>query len=110
MNRLLLGSAVVLALNAAALGADMRVPVRKAPPPPVVLFSWTGCYIGAHAGGAWSRADYVTVMEEGDHLGRPENVAAVSAAGITRLAASSGALKQTLAVFRQARPFCAPED
>ena len=53
----------MLALAALAAGpamaADMAVkaPLYKAPPP-VVLFSWTGCYIGGHGGGLWVRKDY----------------------------------------------------
>ncbi len=49
--------AVTLAVPAFA--ADL--PVRKAPPLPaaavVPAFSWTGCYLGGHVGGAWSRTD-----------------------------------------------------
>src|SRR5262245_16502280 len=45
-----LGLAVLIAAPATA--ADL--PVRKAPPPPpVYLFSWTGCYFGGNIGGLW---------------------------------------------------------
>lgn len=59
MKKLLLGMAVVAALITPALAADLRRPVTKAPvaaPPPV--FSWTGCYIGAHVGGGWGDKDW----------------------------------------------------
>lgn len=36
------------------MAADLRMPV-KAPPAPVAPFSWTGCYIGANAGGVIAR-------------------------------------------------------
>jgi outer membrane immunogenic protein len=54
MNKLLLGSfAVALTMGgSAAMAADMPL---KAPPPPVV-FSWTGCYVGIEGGGAWGRS------------------------------------------------------
>ena len=35
--------------------ADLGRPVYKAPPPAVVPFSWTGCYIGGNIGGGWGR-------------------------------------------------------
>lgn len=48
MKKLLLSTVSVVALVAAepTLGAP-----RAAPP----VFNWTGCYIGAHAGGGWAR-------------------------------------------------------
>ncbi len=53
--RKLLSSAALLALTAAApvLAADLAV---KAPVgiPPAPVFSWTGCFIGAHVGGVVS--------------------------------------------------------
>jgi outer membrane immunogenic protein len=42
----------VFAISASALAADMPV---KAPPPVVVVQSWTGFYVGAHGGYAWGR-------------------------------------------------------
>src|SRR4051812_8374012 len=45
-------SATLLATGS-AFAADMAPrPVYKAPPP-ITVFSWTGCYIGAYGGGAW---------------------------------------------------------
>ena len=43
-------------LNAAS-AADMPLKARPAPPPP--LISWTGCYVGIEAGGAWGRGSVV---------------------------------------------------
>ena len=54
----------VLALSAIVatpvMGADLRRPMPvKAPPAPVItLYSWTGCYIGAHVGGAFARPKF----------------------------------------------------
>jgi outer membrane immunogenic protein len=46
-----------LLLASPALAADLgRPPVYKAPPPALV-FSWTGCYIGATAGGIRGKSD-----------------------------------------------------
>jgi len=51
---LLTGTAVAgLTLVKTALAADLPI---KAPPPMVApAFTWTGCYIGGHAGGAWEQ-------------------------------------------------------
>jgi outer membrane immunogenic protein len=40
------------------LAADMRMPVKAPPPVVVPAFNWTGFYIGAHVGGAWSDKDW----------------------------------------------------
>src|SRR5262245_57345966 len=49
MKRLLLGGAVLgLWFGSPAIGADLR-PVLKAPPP-VPVYNWTGCYVGAGGG------------------------------------------------------------
>jgi outer membrane immunogenic protein len=57
MRKLTFTAAALAALGAGpALAADMPVkaPVYKAPPPPAI-YSWSGFYIGANIGGAWSR-------------------------------------------------------
>jgi outer membrane immunogenic protein len=60
MKRLLLTTVSALALVSArpALAADLgRMPVKAAPPAPVRVFSWTGCYLGGHAGWGWGRTE-----------------------------------------------------
>lgn len=54
MNRLLSGLVLSAVLATPVMAADLpaRMPV-KAPPPIVTVYSWTGCYIGGHAGWAW---------------------------------------------------------
>ena len=49
MNKLLIASVALAAasLGGPALAADMPV---KAPPPPVPVFTWTGCYVGLYIG------------------------------------------------------------
>ncbi|HUE11177.1 MAG TPA: hypothetical protein VMQ54_09585, partial [Steroidobacteraceae bacterium] len=56
MTRTILGGLAISALLiaaplSAASAADMPV---KAPVAPAPVFSWTGLYIGAYAGGAWT--------------------------------------------------------
>ncbi len=54
MKKFLLGSVALAAMTAGpAMAADM--PLKA--PPPVVVYSWTGCYVGGHVGGKSSRAD-----------------------------------------------------
>lgn len=60
MKKFLLASIAVFAV-APAFAADMgvRQPAYKAPPPPPpVYWSWTGCYVGGHAGGLWATKDW----------------------------------------------------
>jgi outer membrane immunogenic protein len=53
MKKLLIGSFVALTMGgSAAIAADM--PLKA--PPPVAVFSWTGCYVGIEGGGAWGRS------------------------------------------------------
>ena len=49
-------AALSFGISQAAYAADMPVkaPVYTKAPPPVEVFSWTGFYIGVHAGGSWS--------------------------------------------------------
>src|SRR5205807_7006134 len=60
MKKILLGSVATGALVAAgsASAADLGPrPAYKAAPmvAPVPVFSWTGCYVGAHGGWGWSK-------------------------------------------------------
>jgi outer membrane immunogenic protein len=57
MKKLLLATSA-LVLAGPALGADLRIPTKA---PAIVAapvpFSWTGCYVGAHAGYGWGRTN-----------------------------------------------------
>jgi outer membrane immunogenic protein len=59
MKALALALALVLGAVGSAAAADL--PTKKAPPPyipPVVAFTWTGFYVGAHVGGAWDTDEF----------------------------------------------------
>lgn len=58
MKKLLLVSAATVSLSVASpsLAADMPINVDKAPGYGAA-FSWTSCYLGAHAGGGWASKD-----------------------------------------------------
>lgn len=60
MRKLALAVLAAIGLSTAANAADMAVKARPLPPAPV--FSWTGFYIGAHAGGAWFDKDWYTPL------------------------------------------------
>src|SRR3954453_17281506 len=58
MNKFLTGTiaAIAVAATAPAFAADMAARYSKAPPPaPVMVYNWTGCYIGGNVGGGWAR-------------------------------------------------------
>ena len=58
-RHILLSTAAVAALTTASFAADL--PTRKAPAPyvPAPIFTWTGFYVGAQVGAAWTK-DKVT--------------------------------------------------
>ena len=64
MKRLLVATAVAVALFAPAQAADMRarpLPVKAPPAMAPAVYSWTGWYIGAHIGGGWGTSDWTDV-------------------------------------------------
>jgi outer membrane immunogenic protein len=78
MRRNLLATTALTAsgtlVTGAVFAADMAV---KAPPRPAPIpFSWTGCYVGGNAGGAWTQIDQsattappfrIATLESSDH-------------------------------------------
>jgi outer membrane immunogenic protein len=63
MKKILLASVALLGFAGAASAADL--PVRSAPPAPIVaavpVFTWTGFYVGVNAGYGWNANDSITV-------------------------------------------------
>jgi outer membrane immunogenic protein len=55
MKLTLLAAAAFSLATASAFGADLEVPLKVPPAPP--LFTWTGCYAGAQAGGGFGQKD-----------------------------------------------------
>ena len=58
MNKLLTAGAALLALGLSVSAKAADMPVKYVAPAPV--FTWTGCYVGAHVGYAWgtSKQEY----------------------------------------------------
>jgi outer membrane immunogenic protein len=54
----LLSGIIGLGACGAASAADMAVKARPVAAP-IPVFSWTGCYVGGHAGGLWVRKNFV---------------------------------------------------
>jgi outer membrane immunogenic protein len=73
---LLAGVAAVVGLGYSASAADLAVP-----PPPAPLPSWTGFYIGVHAGAAWQSTANWTFTDTGGAFFAPASVPGTSALG-----------------------------
>lgn len=57
MSRVSVLSIAMMSLAAStALASAADLPLKARPAPPVATYSWTGCYVGGNAGGAWSHA------------------------------------------------------
>jgi outer membrane immunogenic protein len=71
MKKLMLGVATAALFSGSAIAADMAI--RKAPPPPPLpMFSWTGCYVGAHVGGLWARKEWFVRQPDDEFFGQSE--------------------------------------
>jgi hypothetical protein len=55
----------LIALAGPAISADLRDLVYDAP-----SWSWTGCYVGGHAGGLWSSQQWINQTPSGDFFGQ----------------------------------------
>jgi outer membrane immunogenic protein len=81
MKKILLAGVATgaLAIAAPASAADLRMPVKAAPiAAPAPYFSWTGCYVGVHAGWGWgqkqfSSAPSSTSSQIREHTGTVDN-------------------------------------
>jgi outer membrane immunogenic protein len=57
MKRIVAAASVALfGVGSGAFAADMPL---KALPPPVALYTWTGCYVGGNGGGLWAHKRWV---------------------------------------------------
>jgi outer membrane immunogenic protein len=56
IKKLLLAGSAIAFVGSQAIAADLpaKAPLYKAPPP-IAVYSWSGCYIGGHGGGGWTR-------------------------------------------------------
>jgi outer membrane immunogenic protein len=55
MGKKLVLASALLSLASPAFAADIIAPVAVKAQVPAQIFSWTGFYVGAHGGGAWSK-------------------------------------------------------
>ena len=62
MKKFAFGMLAAVAMTGSAFAADMAPRYTKAPAPaPVVVYSWTGCYIGGNVGGGWERTQQTRI-------------------------------------------------
>jgi len=64
MNRIALGFVAAVAMTGSAFAADMAVKARPSMAP-VVVYNWSGCYIGGNVGGGWERTRQDQVAKVG---------------------------------------------
>jgi outer membrane immunogenic protein len=65
MKKFALGMLAAVAMTGSAVAADMAPRYTKAPPAPIVVYSWTGCYIGGNIGGSWERTRQTQIAKVG---------------------------------------------
>jgi outer membrane immunogenic protein len=58
MKKLLLATSCLALSSTISMAADMSVPYSKAPVMAAPVFTWTGCYVGAHVGGGTMTSNY----------------------------------------------------
>jgi outer membrane immunogenic protein len=84
--RLIACATFLTLIGGSAIAADLPM---KAPPPPVLVPTWTGFYIGVNAGGVWGTDDpNLAITPNGYFAGL--NSAAVAAAGSQKFNNSGG--------------------
>src|SRR6266852_8510856 len=78
MKKLLLGTVALTALGmgAPAIAADMRA---RPLPPPVAVWTWTGCHVGGTIGNSWGRHDGYSATGATTHVGGEHAGLAVAA-------------------------------
>jgi outer membrane immunogenic protein len=82
MRSFLLASTAVVTFSAAAAAADLPARMPTKAPIAVMPFSWTGCYVGVHAGAGWAHSKFTDVA--------PTSFAAIAPNG-EEIAVNSGA-------------------
>jgi len=69
-KQLLAGFALLAAIPVSAMAADLGrpapAPVYTKAPPPIMLYSWTGCYVGANGGGVFAHKTVTTTTAFGN--------------------------------------------
>src|SRR5271166_4937042 len=58
MKRFALSLSMLAASAVTAFAADLPVYTKAPVVAPVVVYNWTGCYVGANGGGLWVRKDW----------------------------------------------------
>jgi outer membrane immunogenic protein len=77
VKKLLLSSTFLVIGSAASMAADLKLPV-KARIAAAPVFSWTGCYVGLHAGGAKMHTSIATNFEGAGFAGDNSGTGAVA--------------------------------
>jgi outer membrane immunogenic protein len=77
LKKLLLSTSYLVASSVVVMAADLPMPT-KAPILAAPVFSWTGCYIGAHVGGGIQNDPFTSSNLEGTVAADPPGVGAIA--------------------------------
>ena len=92
MRRLILTSAACVALSCAASAADLPMKAIAAAPAPAPAFTWTGFYVGAHAGAMIPHGSLAFVGPGGIGPDGPEESDVATNPGLNKTALKAGVL------------------
>jgi len=66
VKKIALAAAALVIGTVSVSAADLAArPYTKAPPAPVAVYNWTGCYIGGNVGGGWAKTEQTRVTRLG---------------------------------------------
>ena len=77
MKKIAIAVAALLVGSMSASAADLAArPYTKAPVAPIMVYNWTGCYIGGNVGGGWAKTEQTQCHKVGVSVAVPATTTA----------------------------------